>query len=1219
MAANNQVPSKQLIMYPKHLVYPDGVDAKRDVCLEELRASRTRYCPSPSPDCDMDMTEAYCGNITVNVPVVASMEKGREVLHLMEHKPEKLLVLSKEEPGGNMTRELQEKENLPVSLNQFDFTPSASESYSHQYSYNGASFSMKGALSFSESDSLVSSACQSEEEAKMFKEKTVLKQERHSDQVHQSLQYTHSSESLYANNKLPCAVSQEGRLDSFSVYNDSQVSINQPAAGQSTRPPLQVLPQEKSLTSFSVYEEASINQPSFKQSVPSARPPLQVLPQDKSLTSFSVYEEASINQPSFKQSAPSARPPLQVLPQDKSLTSFSVYEEASINQPSFKQSAPSARPPLQVLPQDKSLTSFSVYEEASINQPSFKQSAPSARPPLQVLPQDKSLTSFSVYEEASINQPSFKQSAPSARPPLQVLPQDKSLTSFSVYEEASINQPSFKQSAPSARPPLQVLPQDKSLTSFSVYEETSINQPSFKQSAPARPPLQVLPQDKSMGSFSVYEEASINQPSFKQSAPPAKPPLQVLPQDKSLTSFSVYEEASINQPSFKQSAPPARPPLQVLPQDKSVYDEASISHPSQPQTASSNTMPMKVLNCAPSLSSVPLTTSDASSHCLASIEKLSLSQKAPVTISTSLHSHNFPVPSSITNQEQPLPNITNPVSSTHSLPVPFSINNPLPPPLDALPVPQSVTTPPTNEQEAESISPESGTHSHPLVNETIDPSFFIPGYLSDDPTSTPCGGRRVGLAPFDVTAIQSYSPQSSNTKPLPPPPPLPVPSLPPPPPPPPPSQPLPQTDPAPPIMQPYSFRGQHLDPIQEESRSYCSSSSGSTTTCSSKNLSTHSNASRSANISQQSQHNEDEEPPEVQDLRSLGVMNLKRQVNPFTPETIQFMLQSLPITVTPVHRLPKSSPSMTTGHTVTLADGSSCSVIGKLAKGGFASVYNVKMMNGSTKALKIQNPPCLWEVAIIEELHKRLKANDLLKFSQCFMSVDAVHLYTNSSIIAYNYYPHGTLLDLVNTCRTTSKKLTEAVLLYYTTEICQLVEALHCCGIIHADIKPDNIMLRDIRPITDYTSIRGRGVCLLDFGRAIDAQSFPRGTQFVGSCGTDSFQCIQMLNNEPWSWHTDLHCIAGTVHVLLHLDYMEVIKNAMTGEYVPSKSLPRNYDRVLWMKFFTDLLNWSGEGQPDMKALTQPLSRKLSLNVSHLKLNLNYMWTQMERQRGFPK
>ena len=113
----------------------------------------------------------------------------------------------------------------------------------------------------------------------------------------------------------------------------------------------------------------------------------------------------------------------------------------------------------------------------------------------------------------------------------------------------------------------------------------------------------------------------------------------------------------------------------------------------------------------------------------------------------------------------------------------------------------------------------------------------------------------VGLASFDVTAIQSYSPQSSNNKPLPPPLPVPLASLPPPS-----SQPLPKTDPARPLMQPYSFRSQQLDPIQEESRSYYSSSSGSTT-CSSKNLSTHSNVSRSANISQHSQHNEDEEPP----------------------------------------------------------------------------------------------------------------------------------------------------------------------------------------------------------------------------------------------------------------------------------------------------------------------------------------------------------------------
>lgn len=37
------------------------------------------------------------------------------------------------------------------------------------------------------------------------------------------------------------------------------------------------------------------------------------------------------------------------------------------------------------------------------------------------------------------------------------------------------------------------------------------------------------------------------------------------------------------------------------------------------------------------------------------------------------------------------------------------------------------------------------------------------------------------------------------------------------------------------------------------------------------------------------------------------------------------------------------------------------------------------------------------------------------------------------------------------------------MLLYYTTEVCNAVDALHQMGIIHADIKPDNFMLRDIR------------------------------------------------------------------------------------------------------------------------------------------------------------
>jgi S-formylglutathione hydrolase FrmB len=70
---------------------------------------------------------------------------------------------------------------------------------------------------------------------------------------------------------------------------------------------------------------------------------------------------------------------------------------------------------------------------------------------------------------------------------------------------------------------------------------------------------------------------------------------------------------------------------------------------------------------------------------------------------------------------------------------------------------------------------------------------------------------------------------------------------------------------------------------------------------------------------------------------------------------------------------------MTSNNLITICH-SSYAVIKKLATGGFASVYTAKKEDNTRKALKIQNPPYLWEVAITEELHKRLQANDLMVF-----------------------------------------------------------------------------------------------------------------------------------------------------------------------------------------------------------------------------------------------
>lgn len=131
----------------------------------------------------------------------------------------------------------------------------------------------------------------------------------------------------------------------------------------------------------------------------------------------------------------------------------------------------------------------------------------------------------------------------------------------------------------------------------------------------------------------------------------------------------------------------------------------------------------------------------------------------------------------------------------------------------------------------------------------------------------------------------------------------------------------------------------------------------------------------------------------------------------------------------------------------------------------------------------------------------------------------------------------------MNTKKSQRTPLPESLLLYYSAEVCNVVDTLHQLGIIHADIKPDNFMIRDIRledvaewiiclelimmgifnrSLANFQSAKGKGVCLIDFGRAIDTKLFPEDQLFVGSSDTEGFQCGAMLEGKPWKWQVPL-------------------------------------------------------------------------------------------------
>ena len=72
-------------MYPKELVYPSSGG---ELQLEMIRAQWSMYNNSSTEEdgiCDMDMTEAFTGNITLNIPVQSSVDKGKIVNVLSEN------------------------------------------------------------------------------------------------------------------------------------------------------------------------------------------------------------------------------------------------------------------------------------------------------------------------------------------------------------------------------------------------------------------------------------------------------------------------------------------------------------------------------------------------------------------------------------------------------------------------------------------------------------------------------------------------------------------------------------------------------------------------------------------------------------------------------------------------------------------------------------------------------------------------------------------------------------------------------------------------------------------------------------------------------------------------------------------------------------------------------------------------------------------------------
>lgn len=280
----------------------------------------------------------------------------------------------------------------------------------------------------------------------------------------------------------------------------------------------------------------------------------------------------------------------------------------------------------------------------------------------------------------------------------------------------------------------------------------------------------------------------------------------------------------------------------------------------------------------------------------------------------------------------------------------------------------------------------------------------------------------------------------------------------------------------------------------------------------------------------------------------------------------------------------------------------------ELGKGAFAPVYLVESKEAENdenkpsqmgkgefglkrqplEAIKMEDPPTPWEFYIMRQARRRLGVS---RAADSIVHAYEMHVFKDECYLVEEYRDQGTLLDLVNLARADNGVMDEQLAMFFTVELFRTVEALHAKGIIHGDLKSDNILVRfdalqkDAHWDSEYKrdgrdGWSAKGISLIDFGRGIDMKAFKPDVQFIADWPTTEADCAEMRELRPWTYQIDYHGLAGIVHNLLFGKYISTVADrgatlgaGATKTYKIKESLKRYWQTEIWHECLDLLLN----------------------------------------------
>lgn len=246
------------------------------------------------------------------------------------------------------------------------------------------------------------------------------------------------------------------------------------------------------------------------------------------------------------------------------------------------------------------------------------------------------------------------------------------------------------------------------------------------------------------------------------------------------------------------------------------------------------------------------------------------------------------------------------------------------------------------------------------------------------------------------------------------------------------------------------------------------------------------------------------------------------------------------------------------------------------------------MLNDSSVnqiAIKVEAPSSVWESYIIFRIQSHLNSQPNAPSFRHFPRLISASIYSDVSFLVIDYYEQGSLLGALNVYRQQNINVEEGIVLFYASELVRCVLTLHEAGILHTDIKLENLLVLSARGAASHSTWssnfrrdgqegwKERGLVLIDYGRAVDLKLLKdeEESRFYIKSKHEAFNASpRIAQGLDVSHEMDWYGVADCLHWLL---FQRALQTKTAATVKLSNPLKRYWQTDVWDPLFQDLLN----------------------------------------------